>query len=270
MPSLGLLEVHSVHWRHSQQPQAPWTVCPLADQTLVGGSQASVRAPGLSCRHVTRSTHRASGYQQAAICYSWSRGGLDFLEPNQLQRYIMHQDNTHKTGATSLCNTSYSQRVTQLILHRALVIGRQRGQESCRRSAAQGKGSTVGAKSPRARPCIHIHIFTTPAVRVQHEVTVHVIVKTSVQLGHAVAHLEWVRPPGYEQALRIHVDRLLCQQQHLTFLRAKPWPHRLIYPAASSTTASRWESIRSHRAGNSPDAPPDTDSQTTHGLTSHQ
>ena len=56
-----------------------------------------------------------------------------------------------------------------------------------------------------------------------------------MQLGHAVAHLEWVRPPGYEQALRIHADRLLCQQQHLSFLRAKPWPHRLIYPAASST-----------------------------------
>ena len=95
---------------------------------------------------------------------------------------------------------------------------------------------------------IHIHIFTTPAVRVQHEVTVHVIVKTSVQLGHAVAHLEWVRPPGNEQALRIHVDRLLCQQQHISFLRAKPWPHRLIYPAASSTTAFRWECIRSSGA----------------------
>ena len=51
MPSRGLLEVHSVHWRH---------------------------APGLSCRHVTRSTHRASGYQLAAICYLWSSGGLDF------------------------------------------------------------------------------------------------------------------------------------------------------------------------------------------------
>ena len=49
---------------------------------------------------------------------------------------------------------------------------------------------------------IHIHIFTTPAVRVQHEVTVHVIVKTLVQLGHAVAHLEWARPPGNEQALK--------------------------------------------------------------------
>ena len=95
---------------------------------------------------------------------------------------------------------------------------------------------------------IHIHIFTTPAVRVQHEVTVHVIVKTSVQLGHAVAHLEWVRPPGNEQALRIHVDRLLCQQQHISFLRAKPWPHRLIYPAASSTTAFRRECIRSSGA----------------------
>ena len=69
---------------------------------------------------------------------------------------------------------------------------------------------------------IHIHIFTTPAVRVQHEVTVHVTVKTSAQLGHAVAHLEWVCTPGNEQALRIHVDRLLRQQQHLSFLRAKP------------------------------------------------
>ena len=95
---------------------------------------------------------------------------------------------------------------------------------------------------------IHIHIFTTPAVRVQHEVTVHVIVKASVQLGHAVAHLEWVRPPGNEQALRIHMDRLLCQQQHISFLRAKLWPHRLIYPAASSTTAFRCESIRSRGA----------------------
>ena len=78
MPSRGLLEVLSVHWSHSQQPQATWTACPLADQTFVGGSLASVHAPGLSCRHVTKSTHRASGYQQAAICYSCNRGGHDF------------------------------------------------------------------------------------------------------------------------------------------------------------------------------------------------
>ena len=124
---------------------------------------------------------------------------------------------------------------------------------------------------------IHIHIFTASAISVQHEVTVHVIVKASVQLGHAVAHLEWVRPPVNERALRIHVDRLLCQQQHISFLRAKPWPHRLIYPAASSTTAFRWECIRSSGAGTRrmPIArkiqePSDTDSQTTLGLTSHQ
>ena len=91
----------------------------------------------------------------------------------------------------------------------------------------------------------HIHISTTPAVRVQHEVTVHVIVKTSVQLGHAVAHPEWVSPPGNEQALRIHMDSEVCEQQHISFLRAKPWPHRLIYPATSSSTAFRWECIRS-------------------------
>ena len=51
------------------------------------------------------------------------------------------------------------------------------GQESCHRSVLQGKGSTVDTSSPRARTCqysSHIHIFTTPAVRVQHEVTVHI------------------------------------------------------------------------------------------------
>ena len=143
MPSRGLLEVHSVHWRHSQQPQAHWTVCPLTDQTFVGGSLASVHAPGLSCRHVTRSTHRASGYQQAAICYSWSSGGLDFsrAEPAAKTYHVPRQQ--PKDRSSNLCNTSYSQRATQLILHRAVVIGRQRGQESCHRSAVQGKGSTV-------------------------------------------------------------------------------------------------------------------------------
>ena len=71
MPYRGLLEVYSVHWRHSQQPPAHWTVCSLADQTFVDVSLALVHAPGLSSRHVTRSAHRASGYQLAAICYSW-------------------------------------------------------------------------------------------------------------------------------------------------------------------------------------------------------
>ena len=78
MPYRGLLEVYSVHWRHSQQPPAHWTVCPLTGQTFVGVSPASVHVPGQSCRHVTRSAHRASGYQQAAICYSWRCGGADF------------------------------------------------------------------------------------------------------------------------------------------------------------------------------------------------
>ena len=68
MPYRGLLEVYSVHWRHSQQPPAHWTVCPLTDQTFVGVSLASVHAPGLSCRHVTKSAHRASGYQISTSC----------------------------------------------------------------------------------------------------------------------------------------------------------------------------------------------------------
>ena len=107
------------------------------DQTFVGVAGIS------TCRHVTRSTHRASGYQQAAICYSWSSGGLDFSGAEPAAEHIMHQDNNQKTGAGNLRNTSYSQRATQLVLHRAVVISRQRGQESCHRPAVKGKGSTV-------------------------------------------------------------------------------------------------------------------------------
>ena len=90
-----------------------------------------------------------------------------------------------------------------------------------------------------------IHIFTTPAVRVQHKVTIHLIVKTPVQLGHAVAHPEWIGPPGNEYAFRIHMDREMREQQHISFLRAEPWPHRLINPTTSSSTALRWKCIGS-------------------------
>ena len=108
MPYRGLLEVYSVHWRHSQQPPAHWTVCSLADQTFVDVSLALVHAPGLSCRHVTRSAHRASGYQLAAICYSWCGdiNKLTFLEPSQQQRLIMYQDN-NQTTKTATCATPF-------------------------------------------------------------------------------------------------------------------------------------------------------------------
>ena len=77
----------------------------------------------------------------------------------------------------------------------------------------------------------HIHIFTTPAVRVQHKVTVHLIVETPVQLGHTVAHPEWIGPPGNEYAFRIHMDREMREQQHISFLRAEPWPHLEDHPS---------------------------------------
>ena len=44
------------------------------------------------------------------------------------------------------------------------------------------------------------------------------------------------------------MDSLLRQQQRISYLWAKPWPHRLIYPAASSPTALGWEVIRSSGA----------------------
>ena len=152
-------------------------------------------------------------------------------------------------SACSQTNSSGSPRATQLIL----AQGASHQSSVGRRIAIVLPFRERGAQSTHRHhwPVLvsrHIHIFTTPAVRVQHEVTVHVIVKTSVQLGHTVAHPEWVSPPGNEQALRIHMDREVCQQQHISFLRAKPWPHRLIYPATSSTTAFRWECIRSRGA----------------------
>ena len=91
--------------------------------------------------------------------------------------------------------------------------------------------------------CSHVNVFTTSAVRVQHKVAVYVIVKASMQFVYTLAHFERVGAPVDEQALRVHMDRLLRQQQHLSYLRAKPWPHRLIYPAASSAAALRWECI---------------------------
>ena len=108
MPYRGLLEVYSVHRRHSQQPPAHWTVCSLADQTFVDVSLALVHAPVLSCRHVTRSAHRASGYQLAAICYSWCGdiNKLGFLEPSRQQRLIMYQDN-NQTTKTATCATPF-------------------------------------------------------------------------------------------------------------------------------------------------------------------
>ena len=66
---------HLCCWR-----KASWRCTPYTGDTR----------SSLSCRHATRSTHRA-----------------------------------------------------QLVLHRAVVISRQRGQESCHRPAVQGKGSTV-------------------------------------------------------------------------------------------------------------------------------
>ena len=130
MPYRGLVEVYSVHWRHPQKPPAHWTVCSLADQAFVGVSLASAHAPGLSCRHVTRSAHRASGYQQAAICYSWCGGGSDFSSRASCNDSLCTRTTIKRPRQQPVQHRS-SQRDTQLVLHRAVVISYQRGQESC-------------------------------------------------------------------------------------------------------------------------------------------
>ena len=177
---------------------------------------------------------------------------VSFAAGSRLHGGALHHRRQSQHPVISACsqtNSSGSPKATQLILAQGASY-----QSSVGRRVAivlpfreRGAPSTHRHHGPEL-VSRHIHIFTTPAVRVQHEVTVHVIVKTSVQLGHAVAHPEWVGPPGNEHALRIHMDREVCEQQHISFLRAKPWPHRLIYPATSSSTAFRWECIRSRGA----------------------
>ena len=132
MPYRGPLEVYSVHWRHSQQPPAHWTVCSLADQTFVDVSLALVHAPGLSCRHVTRSAHRTSGYQLAAICYSWCSdiNKLTFLGRASSNDSLCTKTTIKRPRQQPVQHRS-SQRDTQLVLHRAVVISHQHGQESC-------------------------------------------------------------------------------------------------------------------------------------------
>ena len=150
MPYRGLLEVYSVHWRHSQQPPAHWTVCSSADQTFVDVSLALVHAPGLSCRHVTRSAHRASGYQLAAICYSWCGdiNKLGFLEPSRQQRLIMYQDN-NQTTKTATCATPF------LTARRSVSFARGSGHQP---SAWTGELPLTIRSGKRGAPSTHTHL----------------------------------------------------------------------------------------------------------------
>ena len=102
------------------------------NQTLVDVSLALVHAPVLSCRHVTRSVHGASGYQLAAICYSWCGdiNKLGFLEPSGQQRLIMYKTTIKRPRQPPVQHRS-SQQDAQSVLHGAVVISHQRGQESC-------------------------------------------------------------------------------------------------------------------------------------------
>ena len=99
------------------------------------------------------------------------------------------------------------------------------GPENRSQSAVQGRERGAPSTHDHNRPdlvCSDVNVFTTSAVRVQHKVAVYVIVKASMQFVYTVAHFERVGAPVGEQALRVHMDRLLRQQQHLSYLRAKP------------------------------------------------
>ena len=152
MPYRGLLEVCSVHRRHSQQPPAHWTVCSLADQTFVDVSLALAHAPVLSCRHVTRSAHRASGYQLAAICYSWCGdiNKLGFPEPSRQQRLIMYQDN-NQTTKTATCATPF------LTARRSVSFARGCGHQP---SAWTGELPLTIRSGKRGAPSMEVHSIT--------------------------------------------------------------------------------------------------------------
>ena len=127
MPYRGLLEVYSVHWRHSQQPPAHWTVCSLADQTFVDVSLALVHAPGLSC-------------QLAAICNSWCGdiNKLTFLEPSQQQRLINNQTTKTATCATPFLTARHSVSFAQGSSHQPSAWTGE-----LPKTSRSGKGSTI-------------------------------------------------------------------------------------------------------------------------------
>ena len=101
--------------------------------------------PGLSGRHATRSTRQASGYQQAAIYYSWISGGLQYSRAKPCKdipcTYRQEQvDWSNKRGpreirAARQSYIDFAQDSSSLAVNC--------GPESCLRSAVQGKGSTV-------------------------------------------------------------------------------------------------------------------------------
>ena len=76
--------------------EASWRCTPFT-----GDTHSSLRHTG----RCARSAHRASGYQLAAICYSWC-GDINKLEPSQQQRLIMYQDN-NQTTKTATCATTF-------------------------------------------------------------------------------------------------------------------------------------------------------------------
>ena len=125
--SLGTLAACPLEEVFIISAEAPWTARPLADQTFGGGSLASEHAPGLSGRHATRSTRQASGYQQAAIYYSWSSEGLQFSRAKPAARTYhalprqKQVDWSNKRGPREIL----AARQSTSILRRAAVIGGQ-------------------------------------------------------------------------------------------------------------------------------------------------
>ena len=115
-------------------------------------------APCLSCRHVTRSAHRASGDQLAAICYSWCGdiNKLGFLEPSRQQRLIMYQDNNQRTK-TATCATPF------LTARRSVSFARGSGHQP---SAWTGELPLTIRSGKRGAPSTHTHLG--PATEGEH------------------------------------------------------------------------------------------------------
>ena len=141
--------------RHLTSPSPAHTACGSTSRGQVCHPEASWR-----CTLFTGDTRSSPGTLDCVpigrpdIC-RWV-AGISACKPAAKTYHVPRQQPQDRSN--NLCNTSYSHRATQLILHRAVVIGRQRGQKSCRRSAVRERGapSTHNHHGP---DLVSIHIF---------------------------------------------------------------------------------------------------------------
>ena len=131
MPYRGLLEVYSVHWRHSQQPPAHWTEC-LAVRNACCTGCCLGRLIVVLVHNESLQLARLEKSQSLHCTMNSILQRVDSLRPDELiWLHAYMTGRVHALMPATHLQMSGRSMGTQLVLHRAVVISHQRGQESC-------------------------------------------------------------------------------------------------------------------------------------------